>query len=91
MELAKAARSKEISRFKKYYSLSGFMMGFLVFSDPLLSLPIILVPILSGQPLEAATIFYAMSLMSLLSFYGLHMTTKSITSLANYISVLQRI
>ena len=67
------------------------MQGFYVYSDPMLSLPILLIPTLAGERLHATMTFFAISLISILSLNVLSSTNLGITALINYISVFKRV
>ena len=67
------------------------MRGFYIYSDPLLSLPVLLVPILAGQPLQSTTTFFAITLLSILSLNALTTINMGVTALINYISVFRRV
>ena len=87
---ARAARKEEVSRLRRFHQLSGCFQGLLLYFDPALALPILFAPTLSGQPLEGASVFVAISLAASLSFNGITMANQCVTSLANYLSVFQR-
>ena len=60
---ANSARIQEIAKFKRYYFLSGFFDSLLAYSDPLLSLPLLLAPVLSYVPFDASSVLIGLCLM----------------------------
>ena len=88
---ARAARKEEVSRLRRFHQLSGCFQGFLLYFDSVFALPILFAPTLAGLPLEGASVFVALSLAATVSFNGITMINNSITALANYLSVFQRV
>ena len=88
---SKAARSEEISRLRRFFSVNGFFQGFMLYSEALLALPILLVPVLAGVPLDATSALVGLSLAGFLSISGVFNTNLGLTAAANYLSVLRRV
>ena len=86
-----AARALEMARYRQYFFVSGFFQGFMLYSEPLLSLPLLVAPVLSGVPVAPSTLLIGISLMSCLSFYSVTYSNNGINAAINYISVIRRV
>ena len=74
-----------------YFFLSGFFEGMLSYSDPLLSIPLLLVPVLTGTPFEPPSVLLGLSLVGSLSLSGLQSMNRGLDSAANLLSVFRRV
>ena len=67
------------------------MEGLLFYSDPLLSIPLLLLPVLSGVAFDPTSIFVGISLMGCLSLGGLVLMQVGLFSASIFMSVVKRI
>ena len=83
-----SSRRMECRRFVKLQSLTGLSDGLSRNSSVLIGMPIILVPLLTGQPLIASSIFIAMSLTDNIAREILCMS-KGMSAATDYYSVIK--
>ena len=80
-----------MKRLNRFFSVSGFFQGFFLYSEPILALPVLLVPTLAGVPLEGTSVFVGISLMGWLSLNGVSLTNSGFTAVTNYLTVIRRV
>ena len=86
-----SVRKKERNNLLKLYCFRGMSIGILRNANIILSFPVILVPLLRGENLEASTIFAAISLIDSLSLFGIQYLNHGILVASEYISLFKRV
>ena len=91
MKRIEGARRAECKAFLKLYCLKGFSEGFFRNFNIILSFPVVLLPLAEGHPLQASTIFTALTILDILTFNVMINLSLGGNAAAEYYSVIKRV
>ena len=91
VDRVESARSEEILRFRKFFFLTGFWQGFMIYSEVLLALPLLINLVASNLTINPSTVMVGISMLNILSSCGVTATNLGFNGVVNYLSVFKRV